>query len=248
VFYDENMVQIGAQSVPDLVAAGFPNLFVPDPGQTTIGTFYFTIFFTLGAANELVHFDIQAFPTQCSDDTSNFLLNSVFTNISTCAVPVTQGYTATVDMSGCPISGAVNYSYMYSVNGGPPLPGDTFDCIGYTGNVNVLFFIDNGVCPQEFMTTINCTGVGIAESGSVYFSSYPNPVNDSYYIEFYQEQPVKSVIVTDLAGRRVKELSSFDNVQKLEINTGDLFQGTYIYQVLFEYNINPVIGKFVKRD
>jgi photosystem II stability/assembly factor-like uncharacterized protein len=73
IFYDENFVQIGNQSVPDLVSAGFPNTFVPDIGQTDIGTFYFTIFFNIAPTNEIVHFGIQVFPTQCSDDTSNIV-------------------------------------------------------------------------------------------------------------------------------------------------------------------------------
>nr|HMT29705.1 YCF48-related protein [Bacteroidia bacterium] len=121
VIYDEFYTQIGAQTVYDLVASGYPNSFVPDPGQTTIGTLNFTIFFNVAATSEVVHFAIQAFPTQCTDDTSNFIMNSVFQDITGCATALVQGTSATVDLSGWPQTGQVTYNYSYSVNGVPQI-------------------------------------------------------------------------------------------------------------------------------
>ncbi len=235
VFYDENFVQIGQQSVANLVTAGFPNSFVPDVGQTTIGTFYFTIFFTLAATNEVVHFAIQAFPSQCIDDTSNFISNSVFQDVSLCAAAVVNGYIATVDQSACPNSGVVNYTYSYSVNGGTPIPGNSFNCVGYTGNNIVTFIIDNGVCLKSVATTINCTGVGLAESETAYLAVYPNPASEHVTLEWNALQNLSGIRLADITGRIITTtISTFPGSGTLTIPVDYLEPGIYLVQLLDE--------------
>lgn len=246
VFYDENYIQIGAQSLPDLGAAGFPNSFVPDVGQTTIGTFTFTVFFNVALTNEIVHFALQVFPTQCADDTSNSLVNSVFQNVVNCAQATTTGYTAQVDMSGCPVTGLVNYTYSYSVNGGPPIPGQVFDCIGYTGINNVLFFIDNGVCIRELSTTINCTGVGIEETDAVNVSLNPNPVADLLTVQSAKGNTFSDVRINDITGRNVLVIShkELENAA-IVIPVQHLNSGTYFIR-LVDGSGKIVTKKFIK--
>ena len=246
VFYDENYNQIGSQSVPDLATAGFPNTFVPDPGQTTIGTYYFTIFFTLAAASELVHFGIQVFPTQCFEDTSNSINNSVFQDITICAQAVVQGYNASVDMSACPMTGAVTYTHSYSVNGGPTIPGNLFDCMGYTGVTNVTFFVDNGVCIKEFTTSLNCTGVGIAEFDENAIILSPNPVNDLLTIEIPSGVIIRELTVLDVAGRLVQETEiPSSGAQTVALPVQHLTNGLYLIR-LTAADGHTVLKRFVK--
>jgi photosystem II stability/assembly factor-like uncharacterized protein len=247
VFYDENFIQIGQQSVPNLVAAGFPNSFVPDPGQTTIGTFEFTIFFTLAPANELVHFAIQVFPSQCFDDTSNFIYNSVFQDVSTCAQAVVNGYTASVDMSACPVSGVVNYTYSYSVNGGPLVPGNSFDCIGFTGNNLVTFFIDNGACIKTVATNINCTGVGLNEPGLNQVGLYPNPAQDILHITSFELQGIREVVISDISGRQVYTLNKpVLSGDEIPVPVQYIAPGTYLVTLVYsDFSISRP-AKFVK--
>ncbi len=246
IFYDEIYNQIGAQSLPDLVAAGFPNSFVPDVGQTTIGTFTFTVFFNVAPTNEIVHFALQVFPTQCADDTSNTLINSVFQNVINCAQVAVTGYIAQVDMSSCPLTGLVNYTYSYSVNSGPPIPGQVFDCIGYTGINNVIFFIDNGVCIREFSTTINCTGVGIEELDANAVSLHPNPAVDMLTIQTKQPQYFTDIRISDITGRTFIELTG-EALEKttISIPVHQLNAGTYLVRFT-DTGGQILIKKFVK--
>lgn len=247
VFYDENMVQVGAQSVQDLVGAQFPNQFIPDPGTPDIGEFQFTIFFTLAPANEIVHFDIQVFPTQCSDDTSNFILNSVFQDVSTCAVAVNVGYTSTLDMTACPQTGLVTYTYSYSVNGGPPIPGDTFLCSSSNGLNNIIFYIDNGVCIKEVATQINCLGLGVSELQGNSFILYPNPVEDVLHLKLDQLSTGSVISILDLTGRIVYNRNVLvQNPGLIEIRVSELNAGTYFIQLQSEDKSTSVINKFVK--
>ncbi len=202
VFYDENFTQIGSQSVPNLVSAGFPNQFIPDPGTPDIGTFQFTIFFTLAPTSEIVHFDIQVFPTQCSDDTSNFALNSVFQDVSGCATVNISSSSATVDLSGCPQTGLVNYSYSYSVNGGPLIPGNQFNCTA-NGVSDIIFYIDNGVCIKEVSAQVICTGVGLDETDQNSFLLYPNPAQEILTLELNQTRDSQKIVISDVSGRIV---------------------------------------------
>jgi hypothetical protein len=235
VFYDENFNQIGQQSVPNLVSAGFPNSFVPDVGQTTIGTFYFTIFFTLAATNELVHFAIQAFPSQCFEDTSNFVVNSVFQDVTTCAVASVNGYVASVDQSLCPTSGVVNYTYWYTVNGGPPTPGNSFNCIGFTGINQVMFFIDNGACVKTLSTSINCTGVGFDEPEAVHLSVFPNPASESVTLEWNALQGISGIRLADITGRIISaSTTALPGSGSITIPIDYLDQGIYLVQLIDE--------------
>ncbi len=246
VFYDENYIQIGAQSLPDLGAAGFPNSFVPDVGQTTIGTFTFTVFFNVALTNEIVHFALQVFPTQCADDTSNSLVNSVFQNVVNCAQATTTGYTAQVDMSGCPVTGLVNYTYSYSVNGSPPIPGQVFDCIGYTGINNVVFFIDNGVCIRELSTTINCTGVGIEEADAVNVSLHPNPVADILTVQSTKGNSFSDIRINDITGRNILQVSDEElKNAAIIIPLQHLNAGTYFIR-LVDGSGKIITKKFIK--
>ena len=206
VFYDEFFNQVGAQSVPDLVAAGFPNQFVPDPGTPLIGTLNFTIFFSLAPTSEIVHFSIQVFPTQCTDDTSNAIINSVFQDVSSCAIVNVGTNQAVLDMTGCPMTGLVTYTVSHSVNGGAPVAGDTFSCVGSTGFVNLEFLIDNGVCVKTITSQINCTGVGLDELEANDFMFYPNPAGDQITIKTGSELEITSLVITDLAGRTVAQI------------------------------------------
>ena len=246
IFYDENYNQIGSQSVPDLVAAGFPNTFVPDVGQTTIGTLFFTVFFTLAPTNELVHFSLQVFPTQCSDDTSNFIDNSVFLDMSTCATTFQIDYNLSLDMSQCPLSGVVIYDISYSVGGGPSVVGSNFDCIGYTGVQNVTFFIDNGVCVKEVSTTIDCTGVGIEELGESDVSVYPNPANDYLHIAMNAAARFREIQITDITGRVVAGMNETpDAVQNITIPVQSLTTGTYFVRITSDSG-SILVKRFVK--
>ncbi|MBL0341641.1 MAG: T9SS type A sorting domain-containing protein [Bacteroidetes bacterium] len=247
VFYDEFFTQIGAQSVPDLVAGGFPNTFVPDPGQTTIGTLNFTIFFTVAAANEVVHFGIQVFPTQCTDDTSNFVVNSVFQDITICATAPVVGTSATVDLSACPQTGQVTYTYFYSVNGGPQIPGNQFNCTSNNGINNIIFYVDNGGCIKEISAQVNCVGVGIDEAGSNSFSMYPNPVNEMLNIELNSSVEFQSISITDISGREVIRFNNPGNVSgKIEIPTKALTSGTYFVSLLKNDASLMKVQRFVK--
>ena len=194
----------------------------------------------------MVHFAIQAFPTQCSDDTSNYLTNSVFKNVSTCAVPVTQGYNATMHMSACPVSGVVNYTFMYSVNGGMPILGDTFNCVGFTGNTTVMFFIDNGVCPQEFSTTINCTGVGLPELEAENVILYPNPAIETLKIKFSGTVIISKMEVVDIAGRIVMNMFDHETLaSEFSVPVQALMKGTYFVR-LTDGSGQTIVKRFLK--
>jgi len=246
VFYDELYNQIGSQMVPDFIAAGFPNNFVPDAGQTTIGVLNFTVFFTLAPATELVHFAMQVFPTQCLDDTSNFLYNSVFSDVSTCATTLQIDYTLSLDMSPCQPTGAVNYTNSYSVNGGPPIPGEVFDCIGYTGIVNVMFFIDNGVCMKEISSSIDCTGVGVEELDASHVSVYPNPANDILHISTGEAARIREILITDITGRVVAQMQNLsDAVTDISVPLESLTTGTYMVRINTESG-SMIVKRFVK--
>ncbi len=246
VFYDENFVQIGAQSVQNLVGAMFPNQFIPDPGTPDIGEFQFTIFFTLAAANEIVHFDIQVFPTQCSDDTSNFILNSVFQDVSTCAIAQNVGYTSTLDLGACPQTGLVTYNISYTVNGGPQIPGDTFMCTSSNGLNDVIFFIDNGVCIRQVSTTVNCLGLGLDEFAENSFVLFPNPAEDVLYLKLKTTTTNQQISITDLSGREVyKNVIPSQTSELIEIPVSKLSSGTYFIQLQNEEGA-VVVNKFVK--
>ena len=219
---------------------------MPDVGQTTIGTFFFTVFFTLAPTNELVHFDLQVFPTQCTDDTSNFLANSVFLDVSACASTFQIDYTLSLDMSQCPLSGVVIYDYSYSVNGGAAIPGSVFDCIGFTGVNTVTFYIDNGVCVKEVTTIIDCTGVGIDELSETEVRIYPNPANDVLHVEFGDMSKLNEIEITDLTGRAVVDLSQVQMVSgDLSIPLHSLTPGTYLIRITTESG-SPLVKRFVK--
>jgi len=246
VFYDENFIQIGAQSVQNLVGAMFPNQFIPDPGTPDIGEFQFTIFFTLAAANEIVHFDIQVFPTQCSDDTSNFILNSVFQDVTTCAVAVNVGYTSTIDLSACPQTGLVTYNYSYSVNGGPQIPGDTFSCTSNNGINNIIFYIDNGVFIKEVSTQVNCLGLGVDEFTVNSFILYPNPVEDVLHLKLKTINIKQIISISDLSGRIVyNQEVPLQSSGLIEIPVSKLSSGTYFIQLQNEDG-SSLVNKFVK--
>ncbi len=230
--YDENYTFLGTQTFQDLILAGFPNSFVADSGQTTIGTLFFTVFFTVAPTNELIHFDMQVFPTQCFDDTSNFIVNSVFQDVSTCAVVSIIDYTATLDMAACPLSGLVTYDYTYSVNGLPAVPGSVFDCIGYTGNNTITFFIDNGVCIKEVTTIIDCTGVGLSEQENNAVSIYPNPVNDMLHIIAGLNADMRKIELTDITGRTVISTDLLTNTSgDISVPVHTLTKGTYLIRI-----------------
>jgi Secretion system C-terminal sorting domain len=229
VFYNEVFAQIGAQSVPDLALAGFPNNFVPDPGQTDIGTYYFTIFFTLAPTSEIVHFGIQVFPTQCTDDTSNMIINSVFQNITTCATVVQGLGTLNLDLSPCPQTGLVTYTTSYSYNGFPPLPGDEFDCTTVAnGTYAVTFYVDNGVCVKTVDGFITCT-TSLDDHGDKNFSLFPNPAGNHIMISPGSGLKIEEIRLYDLTGRLLMNQTGHqDSSDAIRIETGALSPGTYL--------------------
>ncbi|HEX5003436.1 MAG TPA: T9SS type A sorting domain-containing protein [Bacteroidia bacterium] len=226
-FFDETYTLIGSQSVPDLNAAGFPNQFVPDAGQTDIGTYYFTVFFTLAPTSEIVHFGVQVFPAQCTDDTSNMIINSVFQNITTCAQTLPGTGTLTLDLSNCPQTGLVNYVTSYSYNGLPPIPGNVFTCPG-SGTYSVTFNVDNGVCVKSVTDTITCF-VGLTELSSGNFSLYPNPSSSYITISNNDGNHIAEVQLIDLAGRVIStRQQQLDGGSSFTISTQELSSGTYL--------------------
>ncbi len=238
VFYDEFFNQIGAQSVPDLIAAGFPNQFIPDPGTPDIGTLNFTIFFSLAPTSEIVHFSIQVFPTQCTDDTSNAIINSVFQDVSSCAIVNVGTNQAVLDMTTCPMTGLVTYTVSHSVNGGTPIAGDTFSCVGSTGFINLEFLVDNGICVKTISAQINCTGVGIDELEANDFMFYPNPAGDQITIKTGSELEISSLVITDLAGRIVAQIANpvFSNTT-FTMPLDKLQSGSYLITIFSDNKI-----------
>lgn len=246
VFYDESFNQIGAQSVPNLISAGFPNSFTPDPGNPLTGTLNFTIFFSLASTNEIVHFSIQLFPSQCLDDTSNAIINSVFQDVSGCATANVNGYLATLDLTGCPQTGLVNYDVSYSANGGPFVSGSVFDCSGYTGIVDVEFLIDNGVCEKSVTTQINCTGLGFDEQQSTAFHYYPNPANDVLTIQTGSLSQIGKLEISDLSGRVVIRMTrDLAPNTTLAIPVSELSSGAYLITV-FSASGETSVKKLIK--
>jgi len=149
-------------------------------------------------------------------------------------------------MSACPITGTVTYNISYSVNGGPVIVGNQFDCIGYTGINTVLFFVDNGACIQEFMTSINCTGVGLQEVGPGTVHLYPNPVSGTLHISLSGNSIPSQVNITDMAGRLIQSMTPNMVSGEISLETEGMSKGIYLLRLDFEDGSVPVIGRFVK--
>jgi hypothetical protein len=72
------------------------------------------------------------------------------------------------------------------------------------------------------------------------FSTYPNPVNDILSISNSENINIKSISITDLNGRVVKN-NNYYNVSNIEMNVSDLSSGMYIM------NINSDQGTATKK-
>jgi Secretion system C-terminal sorting domain len=72
------------------------------------------------------------------------------------------------------------------------------------------------------------------------FAIYPNPVNDILSISNSENINIKSISITDLNGRVVKN-NNFNNVSNIEMNLSDLSSGMYIM------NINSDQGTATKK-
>jgi hypothetical protein len=144
------------------------------------------------------------------------------------------------------MTGTVNYTYSYSVNGGPVISGDIFDCIGYTGMNTVTFYVDNGACVKEFTTSINCTGVGVAELSDYEIKLSPNPVNEMLTIELPIETVLRQIEILDIAGRQVFELESPEKGQHtLFLPVQQLNNGMYLLRFTTD-NGQSILKRFVK--
>lgn len=246
--YDENNNFLGAQTISDLTASGFILNFVPDPGQTTIGTVSFAIFFNLGATNEIAHFDINVFPTQCSGDSSNRVNNSVFHNVLSCAVITTQpdGCSVTLDLGNCPNTGLVNYDISYTVDGRAAVPGNTYNA-AVSGGYNIIFSVDNGVCVKTFPASLVCT-TGVDEiSANDLFLIYPNPSTDVISISAKEASlQIGAAKIYDLTGRQVIS-SVFEKQQNTyTISINNLTKGIYFIEIYNTENKRITTSKFSK--
>lgn len=75
------------------------------------------------------------------------------------------------------------------------------------------------------------------------FSVYPNPANNVVNITNGENMMVNKVVVTDLNGRTVKNVS-FDNVSNVQVNVSDLASGMYIMNITSDKG--TATKKFVK--
>jgi len=97
------------------------------------------------------------------------------------------------------------------------------------------------------LAKIESVNINTGNSGRYYQSPVVklinNPFNEYLELEFTGSNQKKTVILRDISGRIILQLSTYD--QTLDINTGKLRQGIYIIEVIA--GDNRVIEKVIKR-
>jgi PKD repeat protein len=73
---------------------------------------------------------------------------------------------------------------------------------------------------------------------------YPNPANESLFIEFNETDNVNSISITDISGNIVTNINSFSELNQIEIDLANYTSG--IYFVLINTDNGVEVFKFVK--
>ena len=95
-----------------------------------------------------------------------------------------------------------------------------------------------------FFDTLEMTSVLANEQfNSGKFSVYPNPVNDVLTIANSSLYEIKSVTITDVNGRTIKNVS-LGNVTETQVNVGELTSGVYFLNI--DTTNGSITKKFVK--
>lgn len=76
------------------------------------------------------------------------------------------------------------------------------------------------------------------------FSIFPNPVNDIFTVNSKNDATIKSIIVTDINGRVVSEVSP-SSVSQTQVNISELNSGVYFVKVQSEAGVGTT--KIIKR-
>jgi hypothetical protein len=131
--------------------------------------------------------------------------------------PTNQAMASNIDTAGS-LAGSFNYDYIV----------ESAYCPSDTSNVLVIV---SGSC--DFTASIN----ELTSS----FEVYPNPTKDEITIE-WAGGSLANITIFDIQGKRVKEISSVDNLMKLSLN--DCENGVYLVQV--EANSAKMVKRIIK--
>lgn len=89
-------------------------------------------------------------------------------------------------------------------------------------------FVDNVVITTDILST------GITENSVQNLNIYPNPFNETIYIESQQAPSNCSITITDIAGRIIKKIE--ENMFTNQINVSDIQQGIYFVTFINKSN------------
>jgi hypothetical protein len=170
---------------------------------------------------------VHAAPSAGNDGTFTVCLNEPFDlllgingNIDlngTWYNPTNQAMASNIDTAGS-LAGSFNYDYIV----------ESAYCPSDSSNVLVIV---NGSC--DFTASIN--------EFTSSFEVYPNPTKDEITIEWVGGS-LANITIFDIQGKRVKEMSSVDNLMKLSLN--DCENGVYLVQV--ETNNAKMVKRIIK--
>lgn len=227
--YDETGALVNSQVIPDVTAAGFTTEFIPDAGSTTVGTFNYAAVATINPTFAGLYFQIQAFPSQCPADTISSITVLVLHDITDCAVVNNSDCAATVDVGGCPPSDLLTYDFSYTVDGGAPQSGDTFEAT-QSGSYEIIFSVDNGGCVREFSQSVLCEGVSTTDISAGKVTLSPNPAADQVTVSYSGTDMPAGMRLTDLVGR-VVNTTLWNGNHAAVLAIGNMAQGLYILEL-----------------
>ncbi|MBW7869979.1 MAG: SBBP repeat-containing protein [Flavobacteriia bacterium] len=107
-----------------------------------------------------------------------------------------------------------------------------FDDITLTGDYDV------------FVTKLNSDGMDTVEMIENVYRLYPNPVNETLFIDIDGSQKLSEVIIRDLSGKKIKTISVKDK-KRIEVNFNALNKGVYLVEIT-EANGNRTVQKVIK--
>jgi hypothetical protein len=114
------------------------------------------------------------------------------------------------------------------------------------GSFNYDYIVESAYCPSDTSNVLVIVNGSCDFTASIYelsslFDVYPNPTKDEVTIE-WEGGSFATITVFDIQGKRVKEMSSVNNLMKLSLN--DCENGVYLVQV--EANNAKMVKRIIK--